>query len=60
VRVDPKYLRPAEVEQLVGDPTKARERLGWEPRTSFAELVQLMVDSDLELLASGVPQKQAG
>ncbi|CAN5522948.1 hypothetical protein BH20ACT19_BH20ACT19_06910 [soil metagenome] len=60
VRIDPQFLRPAEVEQLVGDPAKARERLGWEPRTSFEELVHLMVDSDLELLAAGVPQKQAG
>ena len=60
VRIDPKYLRPAEVEHLIGDASKARERLGWAPRTSFDELVQLMVDADLELLASGVPQKQAG
>jgi len=60
VRTDPQFLRPAEVEQLVGDPTKAREKLGWEPRTSFKELVELMVDADLELLESGVPQKQAG
>jgi GDP-D-mannose dehydratase len=44
----------------VGDASKAREKLGWEPRTSFEEMVQLMVDSDLDLLASGVPQKQAG
>jgi len=60
VRIDPKFLRPAEVEQLVGNPAKAREELGWEPRTSFRELVELMVDADVELLASGVPQKQAG
>jgi GDPmannose 4,6-dehydratase len=60
VRVDAKYLRPAEVEQLVGDPAKARGLLGWEPRTSFEELTRLMVDADLELLASGAPQKQAG
>jgi GDPmannose 4,6-dehydratase len=60
VRVDPDLMRPAEVEHLVGDPSKAREKLGWEPRTSFEELVRLMVDADVELLASGVPQKQAG
>ena len=60
VRVDPKYLRPAEVEHLIGDAAKARDKLGWTPKTSFRELVQLMVDADLELLASGVPQKQAG
>jgi GDPmannose 4,6-dehydratase len=60
VGTDPRYFRPAEVEHLVGDYSKAREQLGWEPRTSFEELVRLMVDSDLELLRSGVPQKQAG
>jgi GDPmannose 4,6-dehydratase len=60
VRIDPKYMRPAEVEHLIGNPAKAKEKLGWEPRTSFEELVALMVESDLELLASGVPQKQAG
>ncbi len=60
VRIDPKYLRPAEVEHLIGNPAKAKEKLGWEPRTSFDELVRLMVEADLELLASGVPQKQAG
>jgi GDPmannose 4,6-dehydratase len=60
VRIDPRFLRPAEVEHLVGDASKAREKLGWEPRTSFEEMVRLMVDADLELLARGVPQKQAG
>ena len=60
VKIDPRFLRPAEVEHLIGDASKAREKLGWEPGTSFAELVGIMVDSDLELLASGVPQKQAG
>ena len=60
VRIDPKYLRPAEVEHLIGDPSKARDKLGWSPSTSFEEMVKLMVDSDLELLARGVPQKQAG
>jgi GDPmannose 4,6-dehydratase len=60
VRIDEQFLRPAEVEHLIGDPAKARERLGWTPRTTFEEMVRLMVDADLELLASGVPQKQAG
>jgi GDPmannose 4,6-dehydratase len=60
VEIDPRFLRPAEVEHLIGDATKAKEKLHWEPRTSFEDLVKLMVDSDLELLASGAPQKQAG
>jgi GDPmannose 4,6-dehydratase len=60
VRIDERYLRPAEVEHLIGDPSKAREKLGWSPSTSFEEMVKLMVDSDLELLARGVPQQQAG
>jgi GDPmannose 4,6-dehydratase len=60
VRQDARFMRPAEVDHLVGDYSKAREKLGWEPRTTFAELVRLMVDHDLELLASGVPQKQSG
>jgi GDPmannose 4,6-dehydratase len=60
VQIDEQFLRPAEVEHLIGDPAKAREKLGWEPRTSFDEMVKLMVDADLELLARGVPQKQAG
>ncbi len=60
VEIDPKFFRPAEVEHLIGDASKAREQLGWEPRTSFEDLVRLMVDSDLELLASGAPQLQAG
>jgi GDPmannose 4,6-dehydratase len=54
VRVDPSLLRPAEVEHLVGDYSKARERFGWEPKTSFEDLVKLMVDADHELLESGV------
>jgi GDPmannose 4,6-dehydratase len=60
VRTDPRFLRPAEVEHLVGDYSKAREKLGWEPRTSFEEMIRLMVAADLELLSRGVPQKQAG
>jgi GDPmannose 4,6-dehydratase len=47
VVVDPKFYRPAEVEHLIGDPSKARRELGWEPRVSFDELVRMMVDADL-------------
>jgi len=60
VRQDPRFMRPAEVDHLIGDHSKATEKLGWEPRTSFEELVHLMVDSDLEMLERGVPKKQAG
>jgi GDPmannose 4,6-dehydratase len=47
VEIDPRYFRPTEVDELCGDATKARERLGWRPRTTFAELVRLMVEADL-------------
>lgn len=46
IRINPAFYRPAEVELLIGDYTKAKERLGWEPRTSFKELVRLMMDHD--------------
>ena len=52
VRIDPAFLRPAEVDQLIGDPSKAKEKLGWEPTTSFEELIRLMTRSDLKLLSS--------
>jgi GDPmannose 4,6-dehydratase len=52
VKTDPRFLRPAEVDQLVGDATKAREQLGWQPRVSFKELVEMMVDADVERLAA--------
>ena len=48
VAVDPRYFRPTEVETLLGDASKAREKLGWEPRTSFIELVREMVHEDLK------------
>lgn len=50
VAFDPRYLRPAEVDLLIGDPTKAREKLGWELSVTFPELVALMVDADLAAL----------
>jgi GDPmannose 4,6-dehydratase len=49
VKLDPRYLRPAEVDHLCGDSSKALAQLGWKPETSFKQLVRLMVDSDLEL-----------
>ena len=49
-KFDERYLRPAEVDILIGDPAKARQKLGWEPSVTFEELVQLMVDEDLYLL----------
>jgi GDPmannose 4,6-dehydratase len=52
IKIDPAFLRPAEVDQLVGDASKARERFGWEPKHSFRDLVEMMVDADLERLAS--------
>ncbi len=49
VKVDPRYFRPTEVETLLGDPAKARAELGWSAATSFEQLVDEMIDSDLEL-----------
>ncbi len=50
VVTDPKFYRPAEVDQLVGDASKAKRILGWEPEVSFEELIQMMVDADMETL----------
>jgi GDPmannose 4,6-dehydratase len=49
VRIDPTYFRPTEVDELIGDASKAREKLGWKPKTSFAELVKEMVAGDLAI-----------
>jgi GDPmannose 4,6-dehydratase len=54
VNTDPKFFRPTEVDLLIGDATKAQRELGWKPRTSFGDLVKLMVDSDLKLLEKEV------
>jgi GDPmannose 4,6-dehydratase len=53
VKTDPEFLRPAEVDHLVGDASKARKQLGWEPRHSFRDLVEMMVDADVERLSHG-------
>jgi GDPmannose 4,6-dehydratase len=60
VEIDPRYFRPAEVEALQGDATKARTVLGWEPKVDVDELVQLMVDNDLELARQEHTLREAG
>ncbi|MCB0361918.1 MAG: GDP-mannose 4,6-dehydratase, partial [Bdellovibrionales bacterium] len=55
VEIDPRYYRPTEVDLLIGDYSKAKEKLGWEPRTSFEDLVRIMVTSDLA--AEGVADR---
>jgi len=58
IKTDPEFLRPAEVDQLVGDSTKARATLGWQPTTSFRELVELMVEADLDRLTSASERRE--
>jgi GDPmannose 4,6-dehydratase len=58
VAVDPRYFRPTEVTSLLGNPAKARERLGWSPKIGFAQLVREMVQSDRALLAGGSNQRR--
>ena len=60
VEVDRRYFRPTEVNALCGDPTKARERLGWEPRIDFTELVGMMVRYDIDLARRERTVNQAG
>jgi len=57
VVIDPGYFRPAEVDNLLGDARKARAELGWEPRTSFQELVQMMVAADCQALQAGASRR---
>ena len=56
VKTDPQFVRPAEVDTLLGDPSHARKVLGWEPRTTFRDLVAMMVDADLARLKPGAAQ----
>jgi GDPmannose 4,6-dehydratase len=54
VRVDPTYFRPTEVDLLIGDASKARQKLGWKPKTSFAQLVREMVAGDVWVAISSM------
>jgi GDPmannose 4,6-dehydratase len=58
--IDPRYLRPAEVETLLGDPRKAREKLGWVPTTTFEELVVEMMRADLAIARRDALVTEAG
>ena len=60
VVIDERFVRPAEVELLLGDPSKARTRLGWEPEVTFRGLVEMMVDADMERVAQEIAFRAAG
>ncbi len=60
VKHDPRYERPAEVDLLIGDASKAKKLLGWEPKVRFKELVRIMVDADMQLLSKPTAQKHLG
>jgi GDPmannose 4,6-dehydratase len=60
VKHDPRYERPAEVDLLIGDPTKAKNILGWQPKVRFKDLVRIMVDADMALLARDAPRRHLG
>ena len=55
VEIDPRYFRPAEVEVLIGSPAKAREKLGWQPKIKFSELVKIMIDADFREIGLNPP-----
>ena len=57
VEIDPKLVRPAEVDYLCGDSSKARRILGWKPKVNFRQLVEMMVEADLNALSSVVSQR---
>ena len=60
VKHDPGYERPAEVDILLGDASKAKKILGWEPKVRFHELVRIMVDADMDLLSRNTPRERLG
>jgi GDPmannose 4,6-dehydratase len=60
IAIDPKYFRPTEVDELLGDPSKAKKQLKWEPTTSVEELAKMMVDYDLELARREKTLRDAG
>jgi len=60
VEIDPRYFRPAEVELLIGDPSKAKTKLGWEPKVKLPELVKMMMEHDMELAKREVHLKEGG
>jgi len=60
VEIDPRYFRPAEVEILIGDPSKAKSKLGWEPKVQLPELVKMMMEQDIELAKREVHLKEGG
>ena len=60
VEIDPRYFRPAEVDLLIGDPSKAKAKLGWEPKVQLPELVKMMVKNDIELAKREVHIKDGG
>ena len=60
VEIDPRYFRPTDVDFLQGNPARAKETLGWEPKVGFAELVGMMIDSDLVLAQRELKLVEAG
>ena len=60
VRIDPRYFRPSEVDLLIGDASKAKEKLNWSPKVSFSELVGIMVESDLKEARKAIKAKEYG
>ena len=59
VRIDPRYFRPTEVELLLGDPAKAKRKLGWVAKTSFEDLVKEMVEADVQMTKGTIPDHEA-